>query len=387
MRGGVVYKKTAVSLDEQLKVILSGSTFQYLQHGGYGFVFKVTFPGDSGFVNEKEEPVHEFILKVQSLDMQLEYHGITTIQIDVDDLTREINLQQTLYERALTTMGTAPCPAILCYDTITSNELDTYIDDFIYIDGDEIEPELYGEYRVAIILMEYVHAKDLTEVNLTVDMANQALRLYCMGIELGIDQNDPLPQNFLLKEDGTLTMIDFGYARQMPTISHTDKPTKQQRITSLIHAANENPAASPALKDALYFHNIKTEWFTKPKKTVLADYPNPFEAETVERCIHGMCRPSPILKKRPELKRTRPEPHAAHAPLAEPETKRVREDPVPELPAAFVAPAEPECKKGRCTVSGGKRVKHKSRNKVNEMGNRKRLYTRRKVSHHSQRRI
>jgi len=52
MRGGVVYKKTAVSLDEQLKVILSGSTFQYLQHGGYGFVFKVTFPGDSGFVNE-----------------------------------------------------------------------------------------------------------------------------------------------------------------------------------------------------------------------------------------------------------------------------------------------------------------------------------------------
>jgi len=176
---------------------------------------------------------------------------------------------------------------------------------------------------------------------------------------------------------------------------HTDKPTKQQRITSLIHAANENPEASPALKDALYFHNIKTEWFTKPKKTVLADYPNPFEAETVERCIHGMCRPSPILKKRPELKRTRKDPvHEPHAVLAaESVLKRVREDPVDEppaahvLPAAFVAPAEPECKKGRCTVSGGKRVKHKSRNKVNEMGNRKRFYTRRKVSHHSQRRI
>ena len=73
MRGGVVSRlETGETIYQQIDRILKGSTFEYIQRGCYGFVFRVTYPGDSGFVNHATgQPVNVFVLKVQSINMTM----------------------------------------------------------------------------------------------------------------------------------------------------------------------------------------------------------------------------------------------------------------------------------------------------------------------------
>ena len=167
--------------------------------------------------------------------------------IEWERLIHEVELQQELYKKSLKKFGNVVCPAILYYEGITIEKFETYMkekDQFAYFFDRDITPEHYDSYHVAIIVMEFVPSSDLeTEEtfiprdNLHVyyrqlqDLKNKAFTIYCMALLCGIDQNDVFGRNFLLSEDGRITMIDFGLARKLSdevvaTIKdHIDKNT------------------------------------------------------------------------------------------------------------------------------------------------------------------
>ena len=250
MRGGVVSKITDEDIDDMVDKILGhpDTRIDYISRGTYGEVFRVTYPGDSGFVDDKQKEVNVFILKVQGIDMRLkhvsepepdaseaEYEERVDFypysrKIEWDELDKEVRLQQEIYRCALGKGWMPPCPAILFYGSITAEKFERYAPgQLVYKDGygrlEDVEPiksRDFKHYRMGIILMEYVDAVDLSSdqaqpryVAKYQEIEDKALRTYVTALQCGVLQGDPKPQNFLLTEDDNVVLIDFGIAREL----------------------------------------------------------------------------------------------------------------------------------------------------------------------------
>jgi serine/threonine protein kinase len=378
MRGGVVSKTSSEPLNDHIHRILSQSTFHYISCGTYGFVFRVTYLGaaHSGFINpETGEEVREFVIKVQSLNMGMSYKGesdhVSSI-ISWDKLTREVSLQKKLYETSLEKFGNAVCPAILYYEGLTLNQLETYIkDQFIYKFHGIIPQEHYDSYNVAIILMEFVPSSDLNDALNSLptkttedhraywrrlqDLKNKAFTIYCMTLLCGINQNDVFGRNFLLDKNDRVTIIDFGVAGELDTKTLTV-------IEGLVDACRANLSDKKALRELkVYLISLDptlNDWLfqrgysTQPYSTELLDFPLSLPDKVVESCKSGLCNPMNTEPKR----------------IAKNERKRDRYD--DELEARKLDKLEEENDRKR--DRGGKRH-------TKYVGTRKKTRTRRKV--------
>jgi hypothetical protein len=326
MRGGVVSRVSVESLNTQIHRILSESTFTYISCGRYGFVFKVTYHGnDSGFVNhdKEKEQVREFVIKVQSIDMNMSYEeegGHVSDRINWEKLITEVKMQQTLYQTSLEEFHAAACPAILYYEGITIEQLETYIKDkFIYHFYGKIPKEDYDSYHVAIILMEFVPSSDLEYVigdlpkkttedhrnywRRVQDLKNKAFTIYCMALLCGINQNDVFGRNFLLDKNDRVTIIDFGVAEEID--SETVKEIKRL-VSDCRKDASNKKSVRELVKglikidkyDQLKKWLFHTEWSGQPYGIELLDYPTPLPDEVVDDCKLGICNPVNTKPKR-----------------------------------------------------------------------------------------
>jgi serine/threonine protein kinase len=288
MKGGVVSKIDREPLTIKSHRILGHplTTIDYLSRGTFGFVFKVTYNGaePTGFVDENDTEVRVFILKVQSIDMRMKRTEdpepekeedkeipVYSKEVDWDDVVNEVILQQKMYECALESDLIPPCPAILFYGSITADQFESYKKGyFVYKDKDEILPRDYNSLRVSIILMEYVHAKDLTEIPHEIyvpryqEIRDKAFRTFVTALQCGVLQRDPHPQNFLLSDDGNITMIDFGAARKLykkesselePLIQKAEEGNCKSLIHKLLHMDDEK-------------YKILEKWLFRPEESL-----------------------------------------------------------------------------------------------------------------------
>jgi serine/threonine protein kinase len=293
MRGGVVSKIDREPLTLKSHRILGHplTTIDYLSRGTFGFVFKVTYNGEepTGFVDENDNEVRLFILKVQSIDMRMKRTedpepekddedededkkiAIYSKEVDWDDVVNEVILQQKMYKCALESDLIPPCPSILFYGSITADQFETYKKGyFVYKDNEIILPRDYNSLRVSIILMEYVHAKDLTEIPHEIyvpiyqEIRDKAFRTFVTALQCGVLQRDPKPENFLLSDDGNITMIDFGAARKLykkesselePLIQKAEEGNCKPLIHKLLHMDDEK-------------YKILEKWLFRPEESL-----------------------------------------------------------------------------------------------------------------------
>ena len=318
MRGGVITKISGEPLNDHIHRILSQSTFEYISCGSYGFVFKVTYGGThSGFINpETGEEVREFVIKVQSIDMRMTYkekRNHASSEINWEKLMTEVEMQQKLYKTSLEKFGYAVCPAILYYEGITLEMLETYIkDQFIYYFHGIIPKENYDSFHVAILLMEFIPSSDLDDAVNSLpkktiddhryywrrfqDLKNKAFTIYCMTLLCGINQNDVFGRNFLVDKNDRVTIIDFGIAGELDPETVTaiegyvsacrkssDKKTLRALIDYLI-LLDDHPRH---LKSWLFHKG----WSGQLYSIELLDFPTPLPHEVVQQCKDGICTP------------------------------------------------------------------------------------------------
>ena len=314
MKGGVISRiETGETIDQQIDRILRGSTFEYIQRGCYGFVFRITYPGVSEFVNHiTGQPVNVFLLKVQSINMsmvptkprgdELEQTDCglpkQTQQVRLDAITKEVTLQQQLYETGLREYQIPPCPAILFYKALPIRELESFIaGKIIYsYNGKVIAGLDYDKFFAAIILMEYVPSTDILRVDdESQELKNKAFTMYCLALKCGVNQVDALPQNYLLGEDGNVTMIDFGQARVLG-------PSTLGLVKTAIEAAEGGGRKEyDRLLDRLTgLNGEKLEkwlfWRRTPRLVEIV----PLRREVAQQCLTGLCVPASYV---PDIKR------------------------------------------------------------------------------------
>lgn len=313
MKGGVISKISGEPLNQQIHRILSESTFEYIAHGSYGFVFKLIYHGEnSGFINPvTREEVREFVIKIQSIDMEIS-HEIDRAHKSSprtwEKLIREVELQKILYEISLEKFGCAVCPAVLYYEGLTISELEKYIKgQFVYTAHGKISPENYPFYRAAIILMEFIPSMDIESVEYEPgtdpriyygriqELKNKAFTIYCMTLLCGISQNDAFGRNFLLDKNDNVVIIDFGVATKLT-------PGNFKKIEELVGACVTNLADKKLLYELkAYLRTVDRqldEWlFAKqytdqPYTTELLKFPDSLSAEIVMSCKSGVCKPT-----------------------------------------------------------------------------------------------
>ena len=404
MRGGLIIKRSAEPIQIQTHRILSKSKIEYLSRGRFGFVFKVTYEGEehSGFVDENGVEVRVFILKVQGIDMRMKrtedlepvkreveydsHDGLFPYSsiVEWSDVVREAKLQQQIYERALDKQLMPPCPAILFYGSITADnfEKNTKVK-LVYksrLEKDPINSRDLKAYRMAIILMEYVHGKDLVAIPDEVylpraqELINKAFRTYVTALKCGVLQGDPQAQNFLLSGDD-VTLIDFGAARKLLSI-------ESRELEPIIQNVEQGKTSCrPLIKKLLDMepddeeYQILETWLLKPQLSKTGTLIGPtlttllpsitLDDKIVENCKAGLCKPSSLLPDRETLsaetiaenKRIEDERYAQIK--ADRETEREEES------ARKKTKCEEEVKqKGFCSVMGGKRTRKRVRRKT-----------------------
>lgn len=384
MKGGVVANISHEPLNDQIHRILSQSTFEYISCGSFGFVFKVTYTGaeSSKFVNpETDTEVREFVIKVQSINMKMSYEEEpkhVSDKIDWGKLTTEVEMQQKLYKTSLEKFGYAVCPAILYYEAITIEQLETYIKDkFIYYFNGIIPKEHYDTYHVAIILMEFVPSSNLNDAMDALpkkttqdhrdywrrfqDLKNKAFTIYCMALLCGINQNDVFGRNFLLDKMDRVTMIDFGIAGEIDPKTITD-------VEKLVNECRKDLSNKKALKGLVEYlillddHPMHLKqwlfqkgWAQQPYGIELLEFPHSLPEKVIESCKSGLCHPTNTEPKRITKRKDR----------YDYELEARRQD---KLLEEAQEAAESDMKRGR----GGKRH-------TKYVGTRKKVGTRRKV--------
>jgi predicted Ser/Thr protein kinase len=418
MRGGLIKKINDEPIRIQTYRILSKSTVEYLSRGRFGFVFKVTYHDEehSGFVDEKDHEVRIFILKAQGIDMRMkritdpepvkpedEYDshedGLFPYSSIVhwDDVVREAMLQQQIYERALDKELMPPCPAILFYGSITAEEFERHTKvNLVYksrLEKDPINSRDLKAYRMAIILMEYVHGKDLVAIPDEIylpraqELINKAFRTYVTALKCGVLQGDPQAQNFLLSGDD-VTLIDFGSAQKLMKIeSDALEPMIQKAEDETQGEHRSRPLIQKLLRMEPADEDYKTleKWLLRPQLSATNKLLGPtlttllpsikLDDTIVEQCKAGLCKPRSTLTDRETLSAetiAENKRYAAHKLRRDMELNdRVKraEDETYELRMY----RENDLKRHR---AGGKR-------RTKYVGNRKRFGTRRKVQNRS----
>ena len=244
--------------------------------------------------------------------------------ISWNKLTKEVSLQQKLYKTSLEKFGNAVCPAILYYEGITVEQLETYMtDQFIYRSHERIPKEDYPTYHVAIIVMEFIPSSDLDHVVSALpkettehhhhywrrlqDLKNKAFTIYCMTLLCGINQNDVFGRNFLLDKNDKVTIIDFGIAGELD-------PETVITIEGLVDDCRKDLSNKKTLKKLIDYlilldnHEkhlkiwlFKKGWPKQPYDLELLDFPIRLPDKIVEQCKTGICQPTntqPTGKKR-----------------------------------------------------------------------------------------
>jgi len=302
------------------------TTFEFIQRGTYGFVFKVTYNGKeedtgkeipSGFIDfETGKSQNVFIMKVQAMDFDMSLKNppedeVTELppdskRIEWRRLIEEVDLQKKLFEKALEKKFRPPCPAILDVRRISLAKLDFYVQknntELIYKDNRElILPHEYEGYNAGIILMEFVPALDIIElssknkdmyVTRYDEIRSKVFRAYCTALQCGIDQVDVKQNNYLFGEDGTITMIDFGIAEELVPGSKSRIKMNPETLYPLIDQA-EKTEHYTELKKYLLKHNERLRWLfdTRYGKTVFEPLlPIPLNPEVAEFCTAGLCK-------------------------------------------------------------------------------------------------
>jgi len=329
-RGGLLSKDDQNELlEDQVDRILEDdeTIFEFLQRGTYGFVFKVTYNAktkdtkkeiSSGFIDfETGKQQRVFIMKVQAMDFEMSLENPPTndnselaedaVRVEWERLIKEVDLQKKLFERALEKNFRPPCPAILDVRRISLQKLDSYVQknkkhsDFVYKDHRElILPHEYDEYNAGIILMEFVPAPDiiaLSNVNPDIyskrydEIRSKVFRAYCTALQCGIDQVDVKQNNYLFGEDGTITMIDFGIAKEL---LYTGMKSRMDPTTLYAHIDEaERTEKYTELKKYLLKYNDRLGWLFDNRygKTVFEPLlPMPLNPELVEHCTAGLCK-------------------------------------------------------------------------------------------------
>jgi serine/threonine protein kinase len=323
-RGGLLSKEDQNELlEDQVDRILEDdeTIFEFVQRGTFGFVFKVTYKAkikDSGFIDfETGKQQRIFIMKVQAMDFEMSLkhppEGDNTElppdakRIEWDRLIEEVDLQKKLFERALKENFRPPCPAILDVRRISLQKLDSYVQknkkqsDLIYKDYHElILPHEYDGYNAGIILMEFVPALDiitLSNINPDIyvkrydEIRSKVFRAYCTALKCGIDQVDVKENNYLFGEDGTITMIDFGIAKELVYTGMKSRMDPKMLYEYIEKA--EKTEHYTELKKYLLKYNDRLTWLFNPKygKTVFEPLlPIPLNPEVAEHCTAGLCK-------------------------------------------------------------------------------------------------
>jgi len=229
MRGGVISRvPTIESLDKHVKRIIANSRSELISHGQYGFVYKLDYE-ESGFMDyEHGIPVTTFVMKLIPIDMYMAHridYDYARRTNDILYLTREIAYQRKVYKESLEKHGYAPCPAVIHHFVYTVGELDTLLpDQFVYMYGDD-RPMLTTHdktLRVGVLFMECMpgnsrslYKESLKDKSIVAQKKAEATRLYCMALECGINHRDAHLKNFLINDEGRLTLIDFGVAEPL----------------------------------------------------------------------------------------------------------------------------------------------------------------------------
>jgi len=292
MRGGVLSRvPTEESLDSHVKRIIHNSRHELISHGKYGFVYRLDFDGESGFMDyERGIPVTTFVIKLIPIDMYMAHRIDYDYARRTNDLlyvTREIAYQRKVYKESLEKHRYAPCPAVLHHFVYTVGELDTLLpDQFVYMYGDD-RPMIttYDKtLRVGVLFMECMpgnsrslYKESLKDKSIISQKKAEATRLYCMALECGINHRDAHSKNFLINDEGRLTLIDFGVAEPL---------TEKERTVLELIPPDESEDTS--LRDELrklYKHDA---WFLSDPFRI-APYPPPLPEEVAEQCKSGIC--------------------------------------------------------------------------------------------------
>jgi hypothetical protein len=291
MRGGVISRvPTIESLDEHVKRIIANSRRELISHGQYGFVYKLDYE-ESGFMDyEHGIPVTTFVMKLIPIDMYMAHrvdYDYARRTNDILYLTREIAYQRKVYKESLEKHGYAPCPAVIHHFVYTVGELDTLLpDQFVYMYGDD-RPMLTTHdktLRVGVIFMECMpgnsrslYKESLKDKSIVAQKKAEATRLYCMALECGINHRDAHLKNFLINDEGRLTLIDFGVAETL---------TEKERTVLALIPPDESDDTE--LRDELSKLYKQDAWFlSNPFR--IAPYPIPLPEEVAEQCKNGIC--------------------------------------------------------------------------------------------------
>jgi thiamine kinase-like enzyme len=290
MKGGLLSRvDTSRTMDDQMLFILSNSTIEVLSHGRYGFACKVTMnQEDSGFIDEDENPVTTFIIKLVPLDMRMAHKdGKWSSQSTIEKLQDEVSLQSHVYRESLRKHAYSPYPALLHYLVYTVGQLNTLLPgEFSYKVG---ETEVHDEtLRLGVIFMEFSSSQgtlfDAVKRGETTleEKQGEATRLYCMALECGVNHRDAHANNFLIDHKGQLKLIDFGLARQLTE--------KEKEVVPLIPRTASDDCEELRVKlQALYKPDA---WFLREPFSI-DSYTTKVAKKAVKRCAKGLCEIEP----------------------------------------------------------------------------------------------
>ena len=224
MRGGVLSRlPTEESLDSHVKRIIHNSRHELISHGKYGFVYRLDFDGESGFIDyERGIPATTFVIKLIPIDMYMAHRIDNDYARRTNDLlyvTKEIAYQRKVYKESLEKHGYAPCPAVIHHFVYTVGELDTLLpDQFLYMLGDD-RPMVRTDdktLRVGVLFMECMpgnsrslYKESLKDKSIVAHKKEEATRLYCMALECGINHRDAHLKNFLINKVYQIYMNKF----------------------------------------------------------------------------------------------------------------------------------------------------------------------------------
>jgi serine/threonine protein kinase len=361
MRGGVLSNVSGEETRDQVYRILSHplTKIEYMSRGNFGQIFRVTSGTDSGFVDEKKNPVRVFILKVQGFDMRIRNkftHEVNRSRATYedfgdlypyskttnwDDLSKEVRLQQKIYACALNKQLMPPCPAILFYEAITAKQFETFAPgQLVYKVGEDEELERaklidmkhYNHYRMGIIFMEYVDSYDLAlpEVRKryeakVYEIESKALRAYCTALQCGVLQADPNSQNFLLTEDDNVVLIDFGIAEELDAtqVDEIDKLVKKAEAGDSEELRLKLTDMEPPDNKCLHKLIFRKRWTVPPKKSGITQYPTLAPAirlskEVADQYKVGLYEPTSTLPDREPIAQPKEDQPSQERPAKKP---------------------------------------------------------------------
>ena len=201
----------------------------------------------------------------------------------------------------------------------------------------------------------------------TAEIRNKAFTVYCLALKCGVDQVDALPQNYLLGDDNSVTMIDFGEAR--PTKNPVSGKTTLQLIEDMetLEKTDARPDYTEFTKVLKRMNPKLSRWLLADNRVRLVKLPS-FTKEKADLCLEGLFTPASnrhhIMEALKNIERFDAERNAQKLKEITRRANERREDAERDAQREEKLKAREECKKGNrgfCSVMGGTRKKRKTK--------------------------